>query len=241
MAEKKIKIMVGCNLLTQQDSIAYVNHMQMWYNYGKAYQDLQFFSNMPRRQPIDVMRNNTARKALEWECDYVFFYDDDVIVPIDGLRKLLKLDVDVAAGLTFIRTPPFKPMIFEMVREGDNGNLIIMEDYKDKVNEKGIVDCYAVGFSCVLLKVSALKTVMPPYFMTGSRNTEDVYYCCKLKDVNPKATIAVDTTISTKHMLDKVWVDAENVEKLRKFFANDEEDLGDRSYAYAKQAMESVA
>lgn len=239
----KKRIMVGVNLLNNQDSIAYTNHMQLWYNFGRHYTEFDFFCHMPRRQPIDVMRNNTASFALHNNCDYILFLDDDVIAPIDGLKKLIACDADVAAGVTFIRGTPFNPMIFEFKRkiEEDQEDKIVlgyMRDYKDKADEKGIIKCAAVGFSFALLKVETLKKLPRPYFMTGEFNTEDVYYCCKLRDKLKDVNIVVDSTVDTQHLLDREYVDASNVEELRERCKEKNED---RSFEYAQEAVKRIA
>lgn len=243
--KKKLKILVGCNLLTSVDSLVYPNHMQMWYRLGRNYPDIEFFCCMPRRMPIDTARNMAAKVAIEQECDYLFFYDDDVIVPVDALSKLIAAKADVAAGLTYIRGVPFNPMIFEMKKDGKNWTLPYMRDFKKKA--KGtIVDCHAVGFSCVLIDMTALKSIPAPYFMTGTNNTEDVYFCCKLKDHNPKAKIVVDYSVSTAHLLDKFYVEDGNVDALRDFFKGlGEEDPKakkyDRTYEKAKKSLEVIS
>lgn len=238
--KKQLKIMVSCNLLTLLDTVVYPNHMNMWYHLGKSYPEHKFFFATPRRMPIDTARNMTAKEAIGNECDYIFFYDDDVVVPPDALKKMLALNADVAAGLTYIRGYPFNPMIFDMKKVRGNFTLPYMTNFKKK--SKGtVVDCYAVGFSCALIKVETLKKIPAPYFMTGTNNTEDVYYCCKLKDYVPNAKIQVDWSINTAHLLDKMWVDDTNVEKLRKFYKPEEEKVdGDRTYEKAKKALEVV-
>lgn len=239
--KKKLKIMVGCNLLTSVDSLIYPNHIQMWYRFGRSYPDIDFFCCFPRRTPIDTSRNLAAKHAIINECDYLFFYDDDVIVPLDALRKLLACKADVAAGLTYIRGYPFNPMIFDFKKVNGNWTMPFMTDFKKRA-KNGIVNCHAVGFSCALIDMKSLQKLPAPYFMTGTHNTEDVYYCCKLKDYIPNSKIVVDSTIVTSHLLDKYYVDDTNVAELRKFYKPEEQDLdhSDRTFEKAQRSMRVI-
>lgn len=237
---KQNRIMVGCNILTSIDSIAYPNHCMLWYQFGRHLKSYNFLFNSPRRTSIDNMRNSTIKGALDNECDFIFFYDDDVIIPMQALEKLLKLmyknkNVAVASGLTYVRKYPFPPMLFKTSGEG----LESYADFEKYVNKDGVLrkDLGAVGFSCVLIRTESLKDMRPPYCITGSRNTEDVYLCLRIQEHNPKATIVCDTKVITSHLCDKFWVDSENVNRLRKFekIVNGREPKKeDRGLQYAK-------
>lgn len=216
----KIKIMVGCNILTMIDGLAYPNHLQMWYRIGRDLgNNYEFYFHTPIRSSIDNMRNTTANLALLHDCKFIFFYDDDVILPVDTLSKLLstyeRTKAAVISGLTFIRGNRFKPMIFDK-----SGPIL---DYKSKVDKYGCVDCESLGFSCVLLDVEVMKYVITPYFVTGSQNTEDVYYCIKLKDMRPESKILCDTNIKTGHLVGKYMITEDNRDRIIKF---EEEEFG---------------
>ena len=98
MEEKRKKILVGVNTLTAVSQPIYSNHCQFWYRFGRSYPQFDFMLNNPRRMSIDNMRNMTAKVALENDVDYILFIDDDVLVPIDTLGRLLACDADIAAG-----------------------------------------------------------------------------------------------------------------------------------------------
>jgi len=218
--KKQNRIMVGCNILTSIDSLVYPNHCQLWYQFGRNLKSYDFLFCSPRRTSIDNMRNSTIKGALEGKCDFIFFYDDDVIVPTNALEKLVNLmhkdkDIAIASGITYIRKFPFKPMLFKVVGEG----LDSYEDFEKCTDKDGILrkELGAVGFSCVLIRTESLKDMRPPYCITGSRNTEDVYLCMRIQEYNPKAKIVCDTSIITSHLCDKFWVNSENVDKLKRF------------------------
>lgn len=205
--------MIGVNTLTQVDQLAYVNHCQFWYRLGKNHPDIEFALSCPRRASIDRMRNQTAQATLENNFDYLMFVDDDVLVPVDGLKKLLEADADIAAGHTVIRGYPYNNMFFKYEEDKT-----LTYDNEPVLNERGLIECAAVGFSFVLIKTSLIKKVPPPYFVTGTHNTEDVYFCLKAKEYNPETTIVVDPAVRTGHILGSEVVEPDNKEALKKFF-----------------------
>lgn len=189
------KILVGINTLTQVDQMVYSNHCQMWFRLGRQTQH-EFILHNPRRMSIDNMRNSCAKTAIENNCNYLVFIDDDVLVPFDCIQRLINTGADIAAGWTIIRGYPFKNMFFRWTDE----TKLNLEMYPNPV-PFAILDVAAVGFSCALIKVDLLKKVEPPYFITGPFNTEDIYFCLKAKTADPECRIVVDTNIQTDHIL----------------------------------------
>lgn len=215
--EKKLKIMVGVNTLTSVQRAAYSNHCQFWFRLGRNYPNIQFAMNHPYRQSIDRMRNQTAEIALQNEMDYVLFLDDDVLVsPIqESLAMLIEADADIAAGWTIIRGYPFENMFFK--DDGKGG--LIKPDTKDLViEENGLIKCDAIGFSFCLIKCSLLKKIPPPFFVTGTTFTEDVFFCRKARELFPDTSIVVHSGIKTGHLMDAEPVHPLNSLQLRKFY-----------------------
>lgn len=213
------KILVCCNVLSQIHNAAYMSHCNFWYRLGKLAEKTgdQFMSFFPYRMSIDTARNTAAKIALDQECDYLFFYDDDSYIHADTFDSLKKADKDIVMAHTFIRGVPYHPMFFrEIAREGEN---VALAYYDDGIpDEKGLLDCAAVGFSTCLIKMSLVKQVKPPYFVTGSGMTEDVYFCLKAQRAVPSCSIAVDFKVPAGHILNPEIVSLDNVERLRKFY-----------------------
>lgn len=199
------KILVAINNLTEVNQFAYANHCQMWYRLGRNMDEHDFGLCNPRRMSIDRMRNFAARAALDYGFDYLLFIDDDVLVPIDGVKRLLEADKDIIAGVTFIRGYPYHPMIFNFYKKlvsGDGLDTHYMDDYLTLAHpETGLLQCDAIGFSFCLIKVSLLRKLNPPFFITGENHTEDVYFCNKARVEVPGAEVWVDTKIETAHIL----------------------------------------
>lgn len=245
-----MRILVGCNLLANVNTVAYPNHMQFWYQMGKRMPDVEILFYSPRRMGIDRMRNEAAKIALAQECDYLFFYDDDVLLPDDCLQVLLEHKKPVAAGMTYVRSYPYPPMAFKYVRKGDLYTMTSYKDYKKHTDEKGILVCDAVGFSCCLLDCKQLKKLHSPYFVTGPDSTEDVYYCHKINtELDLVDPIIIDTNIVTGHLLDSYYISPGNKQhfiRLEKGLANqfggkfEPRKREDRDADYREQVLERV-
>ncbi len=240
-----MKTIVGVNTLESVHSFVYGSHCALWSQIRKDYPKDDLILYSPYRMSIDGMRNDCTRVALEQECDYIMFIDDDVVVRPDTYRVLRERDKDIIMAITFIRGYPFAPMFFKDFETIDqaNGkirkNLRIHDEWKDDLEPNGLVKTGAVGFSCVLIKCDVLKAMTPPYFVTGPGHTEDVYFCMRARaELDPEPEIWVDTTVPTGHMLMPDMVTLDNVEKLREFYKPEGE--GDQLRFRMKEHLNNV-
>jgi hypothetical protein len=244
-----MKTLVGVNTLAQVSSFVYSSHIQFWNQTKRDFPKDDFLLYTPYRMSIDAMRNDSARIALEQNCDYLMFIDDDVVIKPNTFKVLRDRDKDIIMAMTFVRGHPFHPMFFKDFETIDqaNGkirkNLKFHDEWKDDLitegPDAGLVKTGAVGFSCVLIKVDVIRAMTPPYFVTGPGHTEDVYFCLRVRaELEPEPTIFVDTTISTGHMLMEDLVSLDNVEKLREFYAP--EDDGDILKYRMKEHLKNV-
>jgi len=215
MKSKRLKIAVGINSLVSTTQPAYSNHIQFFFRLGRNYKDIDFCLINPPRMTIDRMRNMAAEVTLDQEFDYLMFLDDDVLVPIDCLKKLLLCNADIAAGDVFIRGYPFAHMSFRHVNK-DIHTLKPIFSWKKK--EPIITPVDAVGFSLVLIRADLLKKIQKPFFITGPTNTEDIYFCMKARDVDPECSIVVDRSIVCGHILWQEVLDNTNLKAYKKYY-----------------------
>jgi hypothetical protein len=190
---------------------------------------------------IDNMRNAAAKVALELECDYLMFIDDDMLLHPDTFESLLKADKDIVMALTFIRGGGFPPMFFKKLPKSGGYDLTYYTDWEEHVDENGLVEAQAIGFATVLLKTSILKQLEPPYFLTVSGSTEDVYFCCKAKaEIGEHVSIFVDTKVPTGHILDPEVAHVSTVKKLREYHKKDKPSTEiDRGKEYLEKCFPS--
>lgn len=239
-----IKIAVGINSLVCSQHAAYSNHLQFFYKLGRKYKDeIEFCLINPNRMPIDRMRNMAAEYSLFNEFDYLLFLDDDVLVPLDCMDKLIHCMkfADIAAGDVCIRSYPFNHMAFRYV---DKHNMLAIEDWPE--GESTIAEVDAVGFSLCLIKVELLKKVPQPFFITGVTNTEDIYFCLKAKKHVADCNIVVDRSIDCGHILWNEVISQENRTLYKEYFQKQYSPAGkettgkeiDRGDSYLKSVEE---
>lgn len=218
----KRKIVIATNSLTAAMKPAYSNHNQFWFNVGKDYGGkYQFIYVNPGRLSIDRFRNLAAETAIKYDCDYILWLDDDVLVPANGLTKLINAmelyDAQVVAGNVIVRGYPFDYMAFLYLEDGVN--LKIMSQKGDGVQEVG-----AVGFSFCLLSVKPLKKMKEdfpkvPFFLTAPNHTEDIFYCVRLKELMKEETkILIDWSIECQHIMGEEVISEGNRAVYREYF-----------------------
>jgi len=227
-----MRILTLVNSLTSINTFVYGNHIELFAKTRQAFPTMKLPFFHPHRMSIDRARNQAAIQAMEMDCDYLFFLDDDVMVPSDTIYKLLKADKDIVAGLVYIRGFPFNVMAFKIrVDEKDDKKkmldlpeaAIMEEDRTLKLNDDGepLTDCDAVGFSCCLIKMEVIKAMEPPYFISGTNFTEDVYFCNKARDmITPIPTISLHAGIQCGHMMPQEPIEYKTVEIFRTFYAS---------------------
>jgi hypothetical protein len=187
------------------------------------------------------MRNLAGRTALQTECDYLVFIDDDMLLHNETLEKLIEADKDIIMAHTYIRGTPFRPMSFKLKGEAPDQKLENFDEI-DEIDQE-IVDCDAVGFAAVCIKTHLLRDLPPPWFVTiPEQMTEDVYFClsCRAKLPYP-VSIAVHKGVPTAHKLAPEFVHAENVKRLREItpIQDEENSRRDRSRIYYNAVMEA--
>lgn len=212
---KKIRIVVGINSLVSTQHLAYSNHIQFFFRLGRNFPNIEFCLVNPSRMAIDRMRNMAAQTALNNDFDYLLFLDDDVLVPFDGLQKLLDADADIAAGNVIIRGYPFENMYFDYTEDGNLKNVPFDDNPATKHD---VINVGAVGFSFALISVDLLKRIPKPFFITGPNNTEDIYFCVKARKHAPNCTIKVDKSIECGHILWSEIISPQNREIFKKYY-----------------------
>ncbi len=99
-------------------------------------------------------RNLIIQQGIDCGADYIFFVDDDCLIPPDTLVKLLAHDVDCVTGLYSMRNYPHRPIIFDVAN--DDGTCQ-WHDLAD--GEKGLVEIVATGMGCLLTKIDVFKKI----------------------------------------------------------------------------------
>lgn len=243
-----MKVFVLVNTLQSVSSFVYANHVEFFTYTKKERPDIEFQFFTPHRMSIDMARNMAADLAMKYKCDYLMFIDDDVLIPKDTLLRLLEADKDIVAGLVIIRGVPFNVMGFrwqelkeqhaERAKVHERRSLTFYNDlplvhpckegherFQLKCEHclhsplQTLVQMDAIGFSCCLIKTDVLNLLTPPYFVTGSHHTEDVYFCIKAQEeLIPPPTIFMHTGVQCGHLLNPEPIEWRTRKRFLDFF-----------------------
>ena len=104
----------------------------------------------------DHNRNHIVGHFLEGEAEAIWWIDDDVVPPPGTLEALIGLDVDIAAGVYFLRKPPCNPVIYA---RRDDGFYRPLWEY-----ERGeIIKADSVGMGCTLIRRGVYERIREEY------------------------------------------------------------------------------
>jgi hypothetical protein len=224
----RIAVIAICNLSMVQ-SQAYSTHLLFAYRLAKDNPDFQFILFNPYRMSIANFRNFAAKAALECGAEYLMFLDDDsVLINNASIFKDLvdKIDNDenkhIISPVVYVRGYPFDPMFFKFLKEEDmikeGKGMDFYKDFREQDTENDLLEVDAIGCHCVLIKTEVFKNIPEPFFLTSTKNTEDVYFCLKCKDHIQNIGIYVDTSKTAGHILDPIYVHEGNVDIVREFY-----------------------
>lgn len=183
------------------ESVVYQNHLAAIANAARSF-DLAYVG-VTDKMYTHTASNVLAESALEHCIDYVFFTENDMLLPFDIITKLYeniqKTDLDACSGLYFLRGDGRQPCLYN--RDDTNKNkyafvpvLLVPE------NELFEIDCPGMG--CVLLKTDVFRKVGKPWFDLKEDNYgQDIYFYSKAKDAGIK--VGVDSSITCGHLCER--------------------------------------
>ena len=133
-------------------------------------------------KPVDEARNELVKYARLIGAKYIFFIDDDVLVPHNALIRLFGLKTGVATGVYYTKTQPSVPVILKKDRPAG------FEDWKFG----DVIEVDYCGAGCLLIKMEvfdAIEEKFPgmPFFKYNRARTditegmgyigEDIWFC----------------------------------------------------------------
>lgn len=131
-------------------------------------------------------RNWIAAQAVKTGCDYLFFVDDDMILPSDTLERLLSHNKDIVGGVYMTKYEVQKPVV-------------------EYLNEKvGLFEVKAIGTGCLLIKTEVFKQLPQPWFKyewydNGMvKRSHDWIFCEDSRNAGIK--VWADSTLDIKHI-----------------------------------------
>jgi hypothetical protein len=181
-------------------------------------QPFNFYFVQVGRMFTPAAREEAAKKALEYDCDFLFMVDDDMICPDDLFLKLYRhKDVaDVVAPLAFTRNAPYKPVCYASVEGWDavNKEPYFINNTVMNYQRNKLMEVDAVGFGAALINVNILRKIQQPWFMSSEGTGEDILFCYKVKHAGGK--VFMDTSVKIGHIGHPQIITEEFVDEYRK-------------------------
>lgn len=168
------------------------------------------------RNMVHLGRAEIVHKALIFGAKYLFFLDDDALIPIDTIERLYNHQKDYITAVMYKRRSPFNPTIFK--GRNKDGSFIPFT-----LRNVGLVEIDVSGLACTLIKMSVIKKLLKGrqkeiekrgglfYF---SKYGEDFNFCQDLKE-KLGIKLYADTNILTEHIGESNVVNWQTFEQYR--------------------------
>ena len=150
--------------------------------------------------PFDHARNHGCKLAVEGGFKYLFFIDDDVLLPPNTCARLMAHNKDVVSGVYFRRHEPLVPVMLKDTPEGTR--------WITGLPPNSLAEVDLVGAGCLLIKTSLLRQMGSHPFEwrcdrwdlpEKERLSEDFSFCRRVRREFDRK-IFVDTTILAPHI-----------------------------------------
>jgi len=141
-------------------------------------------------------QNLIIEKAIEGGYDYVFFVEDDNIIPRDALVRLIHHKADVVGGLYYRKYLPLETAGMHYDKDGSPSSIEF--EIGDVIH-----DTLVLPMGCTLIKTSVFEKMEKPYFKEATINgrpalTSDTYFCQRCRDIG--VDIITDTSVQVLHV-----------------------------------------
>lgn len=152
-----------------------------------------------RNEVVDMVLNPTSPRPPQYptglpqdyaNCTHILFIDDDMLVPPQGLMRLMAHDVPIVGGLYFGRQSPHLPIVYRHVE--DNQWVPITEFCA------GLQVVDAIGFGFCLVKTEVFKKLQRPWFEFSDKMGEDMYFCLQAQKAGYQ--ILLDADVKCRHI-----------------------------------------
>ena len=128
---------------------------------------------------IPTVRNTAVAIAMQGNADYLFFMDDDMLVPPDIIEKLLSMDVPIACPIFFRSSDGNDALAYYI--DPESGEPDNMTDYPvDQVFEAH----GGCGTGVMLIRRDVLESLESPhfYYPRDTRYGMDLLFCRRARE-----------------------------------------------------------
>lgn len=207
---------------------AYENHIMLAAHQGRLEKQWEYEDRNPRyefyrfttgRLLTPLAREKLVEQALNADMDYIVMLDNDMLYPIDFLEHMIydleeHPEIDILAPLAFMRNSPHYAVMYTTIEgyDKETNQEYFLNNFVKKYPRDVLVECDAVGFGAVIIKLDMVKKMRAPYFFSTTGTGEDIYFCMKArKEAN--ARVFMDTRIKLTHIGSNILIDEEYFDK----------------------------
>lgn len=138
-------------------------------------------------------RNWIAAKTVNSGCDYLFFVDDDMILPENALERLLEANKDIIGGV-YLTKYEVQDYVYEL----------LPDKQIPKDERVGVFEVAAIGTGAMLIKCEVFKHLKQPWFKyewneNGSvKRSHDWIFCEDARKAGYR--VFADASLDIKHI-----------------------------------------
>jgi len=108
------------------------------------------------------LREQMTEQALERGVSYIFYWDDDVLIPHNAWYRMLNFmnrfpDIGIISGVYYTKVVPTEPIIYKDSGEGAYWGF---NQSQDSIPE----DIYAAGAGCLMVRADVLRRMERPWW-----------------------------------------------------------------------------
>ena len=152
-----------------------------------------------------LAREHVVDSALAWGADWLFMWDDDMLMPWSAFLRLWRHQKPVVAALAFTAREPIQPVIYRIEeKQNANGQLVhnskFVLDYPENqlISDEHVDGPIAFGAGVVLINMNVFRQVPKPWFHSTGGG-EDWMFCIRCWQHGVPRY--VDTSLKTLHKM----------------------------------------
>lgn len=174
------------------DTQVYKNHLAAISNASRMF-DVKYVG-ISDKMYLHSASNKLVTEALEMGVDYIFWTEQDMLLPFDVVTKLFERQKDICSGIYFLRGAAFMPCMWQFVENEKNPEKNpYMISPISLFTENSMLKIDVCGMGCVLFKSDVFRKLEEPWFDMKEGYGQDVYFYRKVK--NAGIDVWVDTGI----------------------------------------------
>jgi len=150
---------------------------------------------------VDKQRNMIVEAVLNSKAQWLLFIDDDHLVPVDGLERLMAHNKPFVTGVYLTKNEPFRTTQMGEVegREGEGYASLTAE----QIGSKALVPIDATGMGFTLIRREVFEALPKPWYSVaiqpnGNVKGEDVYFCEKARKAGIE--LLADVSLNIPHL-----------------------------------------